>query len=336
MQTCDKISMNTIHILLAGDEGIAPGLFVAAGSIAVSCRKRCQIIFHIMDTGLSRATVVAFQEYMRQFKATSLEIHPVDISVFKKANSYRGGHSAYARLLVARYVDADRVIYFDTDFLCMKDVGEFYSREMGDNIVLATKTPMYLSLADDCPFLPAEEASRFPYFNSGVLLIDLKKWRAAGIEKKLLECLAMPVKLGKHDQTLLNWVLKGEWGELDSSYGLLLCHDTENPEDTNFHFGGGGVKPWQKGCHYGAVPLWWAFYDSYVRKFYRFAADDVIRRHSLRLIMFAHIAMWFRPFLPIVFGPDKAKRMKKRDRFFRSFQRVAARIEGKKLEGAIH
>ena len=328
--------MGAIDILLTGDEGIAPGLFVTAGSIVTSSRSNYPIVFHVMDTGLTEQTVLAFRRFIGQFKAVSLDIQPVDVSIFKSANSYRGNHSAYARLLVERYVDADRVIYFDTDFLCMKDVGEFYFREMGGNIVLATKTPMYSSLADDCPFLPTEEASKYPYFNSGVLLIDLKKWREAEIEQKLLECLAMPVKLEKHDQTLLNWVLKGKWGELDSSYGLLLRHDTENPEDTNFHFGGGGVKPWQKGCHYSAVPLWWAFYDSYVRQFYRFTADDIIRRHSLRLIMFAHIAMWFRPILPIVFGLDKAKRMEKRDRFFRAFQRLAARIGDKKSENNIH
>lgn len=304
---------DVVHILLAGDEGVAPGLFVTTGSIVASSHSGCSLVFHVMDTGLRPDSIDRYRRFVAQFANVSVRIYGVDMSSFKGANPYRGNYATYARLLVGQYVKADRVVYFDTDFLCMKDVADLYHRDISDKVVFATKTPMYMSLADDCPFLSSEEAVKYPYFNAGVLLINLAEWRNREIEHKLMDALRSNVKLEKHDQTLLNWVLRDEWGLLESEWGLLLCHDTDRPDDTNFHFGGGGVKPWQYGCHYGAVPLWWTVYDMVVRPYYRFAHDDAIRRKSYQMLWGAHLLAKVPFLLKQIFDEEKAARILTRD-----------------------
>lgn len=314
-----------VHVLLAGDKGIVPGLFVTIASLADNCTSSRNLIIHFMDVGVSTSDRQALQAMVKSMNNVSLEIHDVDLNVFKGANSYRGSFGAYARLLVQRYVKAPRVIYVDTDFLFLRDPAELYDWDMQGKIVWATSTPMIPRLADDCPFLSAEEIAGEPYFNSGILLIDLEKWRKNQCEERIMALLRQPIVLGHHDQTLLNYVLRGEWGELDASWGLLQLHDTENPSKTNFHFGGGGVKPWQWGCHYGSAPIWWAYYDTYVRPYYRFAGDERIKAHTFRLLQSAHLIARGvpAPMLGLIFGREKAKRMKIRDRCYGVMKRTA-------------
>ena len=315
-----------VQVLLAGDAGIVPGLFVTIASLATNCDPTRNVVINFMDTGISDVDRAALSRFVATFPRLELKIHSVDLTPFHGVNAYRGSYGAYARLLVQRYVDASRVIYVDTDFLFLKDAAKLFDRDMGDSVILATKTPMIPTLADDCPFLPADETKGEPYLNSGILLIDLLQWKRVECENRILELLRQPIELAHHDQTLLNFVLRRHWGELDSSWGALQIHDTAIPEGTNFHFGGGGVKPWKKGCHYSSVPIWWAYYDRYVRPYYRFKGDDDIRTHSMRLIVGAHILVKFAPFLTLIFSREKVKRMKQRDVYYARMRKTAMSV----------
>ena len=320
------MSKAEVHVLLAGDAGIVPGLFVTIASLVENCDPTRNIVIHFMDTGISENDTDALRKFIVAFHNVSLEIYAVDLSPFHGANTYRGSYGAYARLLVQRYIEAARVVYVDTDFLFMRDAAELFDMDMKGNVVLATETPMIPTLADDCPFLSANETKGEPYLNSGVLLIDLVQWRRLGCENRILELLKQPIELEHHDQTLLNFVLRRNWGRLDSSWGLLLIHDTDNPSHTNFHYGGGGVKPWKMGCHYSSVPIWWAYYDRFVRPYYRFNDDDKIRANTMRLLFYAHVLIKFAPLLRLVFSEEKVLRMKKRDVHYNLMREVAAQV----------
>ena len=315
-----------IQVLLAGDAGIVPGLFVVIASLATNCDPTRKLVVNFMDTGISDEDRAALSRFATTFPRLVLKMHKVDMTPFHGVNAYRGSYGAYARLLVQRYVDASRVIYVDTDFLFLKDAATLFDQDMGDSVVLATRTPMIPTLADDCPYLPANEVKGEPYMNTGVLLINLELWKESHFEQIILGLLSRPVKLPFADQTLLNFVMRGRWGELDSSWGLLQIHDTDMPSQTNFHFGGGGVKHWKKGCHYSSVPIWWAYYDRFVRPYYRFKDDDKIRDNTMRLLLYAHVLIKFAPLLRLVFSGAKIARMKKRDAHYKLMKATAKHV----------
>src|SRR5690606_26921637 len=60
------------------------------------------------------------------------------------------------------------------------------------------------------------------YFNAGVLLINLRKWREIGISKRLL-CVARNKNMDfeLHDQDVLNIVLEKDWKEIDERYNAI-------------------------------------------------------------------------------------------------------------------
>ena len=60
-----------------------------------------------------------------------------------------------------------------------------------------------------------------PYFNAGMLLVDLSRWRQANIGIAALDFAASnPHRLSFNDQCALNWVLRGRWRQLQSVWNI--------------------------------------------------------------------------------------------------------------------
>ena len=283
-------------IIVAGDEGIAPGLFATVGSIAVSCNRESGVEINFLNTGLLPETLESFKRFVMQFSWVRLIVHDIDLSPFSGATLMKGSYSAYARILFRRYVKSDRVLYFDTDFLVFKDVSVLFDMDMYGATAWATMTPTIPYLDMDCPFCKPEEIQGVHYFNSGVILLDGNKWEEQKCEDRIIEKLKTGIHLAYHDQTLLNYVLKDHWERLPDEWGLMMIHNTRNPLDTNYHFGGGG-KPWQASCTFISSGLWWAVYKTWIRRYYHIRNDVLVRMtilfkelmayHLLPLVRFA-------------------------------------------------
>jgi lipopolysaccharide biosynthesis glycosyltransferase len=61
------------------------------------------------------------------------------------------------------------------------------------------------------------------YLDSTVLLVDIAGFRAAGMPERLLEVArSRPVPLAHYDQSMLNYVLDGDWLELSPSFNMIM------------------------------------------------------------------------------------------------------------------
>lgn len=276
MSLIDNRDLLPVAIVVAGDEGVAPGLFATVGSLSIACNRNRGVEIDFLNTGLLPRTLEALKHFVTQFPWVRLIVHDVDLSPFNGATLMKGSYSAYARILFRRYVKADRVLYFDTDFLIFKDVSVLFDMDMCGATAFATMTPTIPLLSMDCPFYEAVEIQGVPYFNSGVVLFDAKKWDEERCEERIIEKLKTGVPLAYHDQTLLNYVLKDRWKRLPDEWGLMMIHNARNPLDTNYHFGGGG-KPWQSSCTFISAGLWWSVYENLIRSHYRIKNDSAVR-----------------------------------------------------------
>ena len=91
---------------------------------------------------------------------------------------------AYCRLFLGSILpdDVDRALFLDCDTLCNGSISEFYNTDLGDNLaagVIDCLSDAYYDLFN------MDETSR--YCNSGVVLLDLKKWREQHIESAITE-----------------------------------------------------------------------------------------------------------------------------------------------------
>lgn len=107
--------------------------------------------------------------------------------------------------------DFDRILYLDADLIVRSSLAELWSTDLAGAALGAVVDPWMATI-------PAMRAA-FPdgYFNAGVLLIDLAKWREEQVPARFAEDICRRRQAGEdprthsHDQTPLNEVLRGRW-----------------------------------------------------------------------------------------------------------------------------
>ncbi|XP_054825575.1 probable galacturonosyltransferase-like 1 [Prosopis cineraria] len=175
-----------------------------------------------------------------------------------------------------------KVVYLDSDLVLFNDIAELAATPMGSNQVLAAPeycnadftayfTPTFWSN----PSLSLTFAGRGPcYFNTGVMVIDLERWRAGDYTRKIEEWMELQKRiriyeLGSLPPFLL--VFAGNIAPVDhkwNQHGLGgdnfsgLCRDLHPGPVSLLHWSGKG-KPWVRLDANRPCPLdaLWAPYD---------------------------------------------------------------------------
>ena len=157
----------------------------------------------------------------------------------------------------------DRIIYSDVDVLDFKDLTEFYNLELKDNIYLKA-TLDQIGLLNE---LRGFGIYSQKYFNSGVMLMNLKSMRRDDVENKV-RAFIISHYLDHHDQTAMNAVYYNNWEILSLKYAIFNYNEYKdvvnfnNKQDKRYmynevelkqgfyeptivHFAG-WIKPWDK------------------------------------------------------------------------------------------
>ena len=119
--------------------------------------------------------------------------------------------SAYLRLFVTEFLapSIEKVLYLDSDLIVCGDIEELWQPELGAAFLAAVPEP-YL-VGPHWGFGPEDT-----YFNSGVLLINVARWRAANVLPAFLQFAEeQAAVLNCHDQDVLNHVFRGKVTFLD-------------------------------------------------------------------------------------------------------------------------
>jgi lipopolysaccharide biosynthesis glycosyltransferase len=129
--------------------------------------------------------------------------------------------AAYFRCFMGLVVprSIEKVIYLDCDMIIRRDLTALWETPLAGHVLAAALDPGY-----DLGFVPGWPSDT-PYFNSGVMLVDLARWRAEGIgEAALRFAIDHPDRVRFNDQCALNWTLGGRWLELDPKWNAQFGH----------------------------------------------------------------------------------------------------------------
>ncbi|MGZ8202203.1 MAG: glycosyltransferase family 8 protein [Burkholderiales bacterium] len=127
----------------------------------------------------------------------------------------------YTRIFTPAYVPANcaKAIFLDSDLLILQDLGRLWDVPAKDTHVLAVQDPA-VPFVSSCDGLARYEALRIapetPYFNAGLMVVNVEKWRSDDIPAAALRFIeAHAHELNYCDQDALNAVLIGKWRALD-------------------------------------------------------------------------------------------------------------------------
>jgi len=227
-------------LVCAADEAYAMPLAVAVRSVLENLRPDAHLRLFVVDGGLRARTRLRLLKSWRGFSVSITWLEP-ELSLLEgvPTKDYVS-HAPYLRLLLPRLLPTDlqRVIYLDADLVVLGDLSELWEMALQGKACLAARDigHPYISRELTRPNASAWERERrlyrslpitnykelgldphAEYFNSGVMLIDLDLWRRENLEEKFLQCMRNNHEhIRFWDQYVLNVVLSGRWGRLES------------------------------------------------------------------------------------------------------------------------
>ncbi len=182
-----------------------------------------------------------------------------DLARFAGFPTLRSNHLSYARLFVAEHCAAAEALYLDADLLVQADVADLAAAPLRGQVVGAVQDPTVRVFAHDrVATLDSSIPADLPYFNAGVLKLDLGRWRAEEVGRRCLELVGRhPAQIQYHDQSALNFCLRGRWHALPSTWNTAAHHAQEGRTGASLdaavlHYLG-RLKPWEYGHHEGAA-----------------------------------------------------------------------------------
>jgi lipopolysaccharide biosynthesis glycosyltransferase len=211
-----------MNIVFCADRRVLPGLHVAAYSLLNRIGAAVtETRFFIFSDELDNADLALLQQTLSSVGIKfTLELRRVDAKLFAGFPPLNGSCAAYYRLVVPQALDVERFLYLDADTLCDVDLSELNTLDLhGAPAALVPEAP----LAGAIDRFVAEQlgnSATEPYYNSGVILVDVPVWRRQRITERAMEYIVAQ-RPPFHDQSALNVVLRGNAVTLDERFNCI-------------------------------------------------------------------------------------------------------------------
>jgi len=196
----------------------------------------------------------------------------------------------------------DKVLYLDADTLILDGIEELSSLVFEKNILLYAVDEKHWKLSGmgDIDFagnhLQKVGLISDRYFNSGVMLINLKLWRSTNFSNDLFTNLKVHKDIIRWwDQDVLNISVGSQWNDLDKKFNALNLKTRLKDSAAIVHFTGAS-KPW----HFTNTHPYKSDYARYrkMSPFYPYLQKDALHWHSYKFLRY----MWFRVIKRSIFG----------------------------------
>lgn len=243
-----------IHVLLTFDDNFWAPAYAVMRSICLFTRRKTDLVFHLAHLGLSEPHRRDLEAIREEFGATLVWYDLAHSRLFADVAARirpdrRLPNIIYARLLVDQLIDPgiERILYLDCDTLVRAPIEELYEAEMGGKPIAAVRDTVGAFIVGGRDLKDKRDLFDIadPYFNSGVVLIDIPKWR----ETKIIDTLERRIADGTMarlygDQDFLNLVFKKNWQRLPAMWNLIDARSVHEGLDPNLVHYTGPQKPW--------------------------------------------------------------------------------------------
>ncbi|MEO1772327.1 glycosyltransferase family 8 protein [Candidatus Enterococcus ferrettii] len=254
------MSKERITIVSSSNAAFAPHVSALFVSILENCKnKQATFDFYVIDDNIDYKSKQLMLDTMANYQAT-LQFLNINKKYFKNVvESDRIPQTAYFRIAIPelfRGKKVDKLLYLDCDMIAVTDIDELWKMDLGNYTLAAVEDAGFHNRLE----LMGIDTDSKLYFNSGLMLINVKKWLDENVTRRVLDFIKNnPEKLKFHDQDALNAILLDQWLPLHPQWNAqsyIMKKEVTHPNPTGektyeetrkapsiIHFSG-HVKPW--------------------------------------------------------------------------------------------
>jgi lipopolysaccharide biosynthesis glycosyltransferase len=279
------------HLAIAFDNNYLVPFYALACSIFEN-NKKTAFHFHCIIRNIEEKEKQNIIEYLKE-NSSRISFYEVDEKVIKNfVTLSHWNTSVYYKMFFPLLIDSSvkKILYLDTDMLVINSLNELYQTDL-EGFPLAAVYDNYVKIQPDLGII--EEGK---YFNSGMMLIDVKKWNIEQISQKAINFLQIyPEQIKFVDQCALNAVLKDNWLRVEEKFNLIYSYipqDLSNLQLQEFikdkvviHFT--LQRPWNFLCKNRLRVL----YQYYLKKSPKKSENSIVDFHFNKLMSFLKIRL---------------------------------------------
>jgi lipopolysaccharide biosynthesis glycosyltransferase len=332
--------MTPLRIAMASDARYLPGAIGTLASARIVLPKDTPMEVVFLHDGLADTLQQRLRDSLARLRgASSLDFVRIDADFPAYPDFFFPSKLTYARLLLPNLPLEGRILYLDSDFLVLKNPAPLLAREPGPSGISAAIETIIRTIAGDPPCadpgFPVD--SNAPYFNAGLLVLDLDAIRANGLFRRASELLATRgAACDLHDQSALNFVANGAFDPLDPDWNRQTHRECFDPVEAmpvlrrrgmNVHFVT-RAKPWLAWSPFPAERMFRALLDS-VDPGWRGADFPSVEARARWKIRFAR---WLGPFFSARCAVRDSKSDRRTARYWRGLSADHASLRRRRGE----
>lgn len=180
-ENCEGVS-GTVNAVLITDANYMDFTRVAIASAKENKCPESVYRFYVMTMDISEADKEALEALSGD--KVKVEVLPQkEVDLFYIRDTHVSKTSLLKYYIAEALSDLDKVLYFDSDVMVLKDLNKLYATDIEGKYLAAVKDPSWFF--ENMHVLELGLEARGFYFNSGVMLMNLKKIREDGLIAKL-------------------------------------------------------------------------------------------------------------------------------------------------------
>ena len=219
-----------LNIVYTTDRGYLPQTAVSITSVCENNKEIPCISFFVLGQGLSREDQRSLADLAKSYgtegharRLVVREIGRMETYFDFSFDTSGWNPIVLARLVMDRFLpeDMERVLYLDGDTIVRGDLRPLWTADLHGCVIGACAEPTCSHERKEALGLKG-----MPYYNAGVLLVDLKRWRGEGAGREIIEYYRNSGgALFANDQDAINAGLKGRIYSLSVTYNYHNTYD---------------------------------------------------------------------------------------------------------------
>lgn len=214
-----------MNILYTLNDKFAPQVGAAITSICENNKEVKDINFYLITLNFKKSSISMMKKLVKKYNRS---IYFYELDNIEKYFSFDFDTLGWNKVIVARLLvdkilpsDIKRILYLDGDTIVRGNLEGLYNTDMGSKLIGMSIEPTI-----DKKRIASLNLGDKPYCNSGVLLIDLEKWRSKKSGEKIIDYYREKKgKLFAADQDAINGALKNDIYVISPRYNYYNIFD---------------------------------------------------------------------------------------------------------------